>query len=456
MRRLIRCIPAAGLLLTALIFVGPSAGRALDGGRFGAVREFEPDGELRGVVIMFSDHGGWRAADSAAASQVAAAGALVVGIDTPSYIAHLDKADKSCRVLIGDAEAMSRAAQRELNAGPYLFPILAGVGEGGTVAAVILAQARINTVAGAVSVDPAPAISSIRPPCSDVSQMTVAADAAEQPPAGSQGYWSVGLRPGSALVLQDRLTRWETAGLPITSRNLVSAQSDLEALVALVVPHLRSDSSAAGNCLASLPLIPMPAEHPGGVLAVVLSGDGGWRDIDKKVTDELRARGVSVIGWDSLRYFWHRKTPDQVAADLAEVIRSYSVQWRSKRVALIGYSFGADVLPFAFNRLPHDLQANVAMITLLAFSSSADFEISVGGLLGAPASVAALPVAADVARIPGGLIQCFYGRDEPETGCTGLPSGAEVIRTPGGHHFDRDYTAVTNRITDGLASRRSW
>ncbi len=186
----------------------------------------------------------------------------------------------------------------------------------------------------------------------------------------------------------------------------------------------------------------------------MLSGDGGWRDIDKTVAEDMQASGVSVVGWDCLHYFWHAKTPDEVARDLATVLRTYSARWHARHIALVGYSFGADVLPFAFNRLPADLRAKVTLISLLGFTNAADFEISVTGWLGAPPTAAALPVAAEVNQIPRGLIQCFYGEGEDDSACPALATqGIEVIRTAGEHHFDGNYGALAHRIVAGLAGR---
>ena len=58
------------------------------------------------------------------------------------------------------------------------------------------------------------------------------------------------------------------------------------------------------------------------------------------------------MGVDSLRYFWSEKPPERVAADLARILRHYGEAWKAKQVALIGYSFGAGIVPFALNRLP--------------------------------------------------------------------------------------------------------
>ena len=66
----------------------------------------------------------------------------------------------------------------------------------------------------------------------------------------------------------------------------------------------------------------------------------------------MQREGVSVIGIDALRYFWSEKTPQQIAHDLGRVMQTYGARWHTSHVALIGYSFGADVMPFAYNRLP--------------------------------------------------------------------------------------------------------
>ena len=115
---------------------------------------------------------------------------------------------------------------------------------------------------------------------------------------------------------------------------------------------------------------------------------------------------------------------------------------------LIGYSFGADILPFAYNRLPPVEQEHVHRLSLLALSGSADFEIHVSGWLGVDSkSDDTRPTAPELARLPPGLVQCFYGADDADSACQ-LPElkGAELIRTEGGHHFDGNYEALANAI----------
>ena len=124
-----------------------------------------------------------------------------------------------------------------------------------------------------------------------------------------------------------------------------------ERLAALLEAPL---AAAADDTLAGLPLVELPVAAPGRLMAVVYSGDGGWRDIDKDIAGRLQDKGVPVVGVDSLRYFWSEKTPEQIAADLGLIIDHYREAWQRPDVVLVGYSFGADVLPFAYNRLPAD------------------------------------------------------------------------------------------------------
>jgi type IV secretory pathway VirJ component len=186
---------------------------------------------------------------------------------------------------------------------------------------------------------------------------------------------------------------------------------------------------------------------------VIYSGDGGWRDLDKEIGEYLAAHGLPCVGVDSLRYFWRAKTPDVVAADLARIIRHFQRQWNAHEAVLVGYSFGAGVLPFAVNRLPADERAAVLQISLLGLEPRAPFEIAVTGWLGGVAPDAP-PVLPELRQLELSRVQCFYGEEEAQTLCPDPDlAAAEIIRTPGGHHFDRDYEALARRILAGADAR---
>jgi len=390
-----------------------AASTTIPGGRYGNVTVTQPVGPLRGFVVLYSQASGWSAADQQSAEALAKAGALTVGVDTARYAANLatDLAQKkeTCNQLVGDAEALSHQLERQSQSSHYFAPIVAGTGQGATLAMQVLEQAPSNTIAGAVSVDAEPTLDRRFRPC-----------------------------PPDATIIRDKI--------PGFVEKASTGNADRARLVTLIAPHLQT-VSAHDDDVSDLPLIELPAAHPNGLMAIVISGDGGWRDLDKTIAQALQKDGVSVIGWDSLRYFWSEKPPAQTSRDLARVMQTYGARWHAQHVALIGYSFGADVMPFAYNRLPDALRAKVSLISLLGFAPDADFQIRVGGWLGMPASDKALKVRPELTRVPPAIVQCIYGADEEDTLCPALTkTGIEVIRTSGDHHFGGDYNALERRI----------
>jgi type IV secretory pathway VirJ component len=210
----------------------------------------------------------------------------------------------------------------------------------------------------------------------------------------------------------------------------------------------------ADGGIASLPLVELRALPHGPFLAIILSGDGGWRDIDKTIAEKLRSDGVSVVGWDSLHYFWSRKSPEQIASDLGRVIDTYTTRWATPKVALVGYSFGAGVRPFAYDRLTPEAKTRVVQLSLLGLAATTDFEISIAGWLGAAASKDAARTEPALASIDPTMIQCFYGEDETDSVCPALAAKkAEIIQTGGGHHFGGDYDELARFIIEGLRRR---
>jgi type IV secretory pathway VirJ component len=246
----------------------------------------------------------------------------------------------------------------------------------------------------------------------------------------------------------------KVAGTPLDIDEAAGEGNMPKAMAALLRPHLDPMSGEAKGAIASLPLVELPAVPHGPILAIIFSGDGGWRDIDKTIAQKLCSDGVSVIGWDSLHYFWSRKSPEQIANDLSLVIDTYASRWGASKVALIGYSFGAGILPFAFDRLTREAKQRVVQISLLGFAPTTDFEISIAGWLGEPASKDAAPTKPALASIDPSMIQCFYGEEESDSACPELGgNGAEIIRVGSGHHFGGDYDALAQDILTGLRRR---
>ena len=207
------------------------------------------------------------------------------------------------------------------------------------------------------------------------------------------------------------------------------------------------------GALADLPLVTVPAvagSAPGDTFAIVLSGDGGWAGLDKDVAAALAAKGIPVIGLDSLRYFWGARTPAGLAADLDRITRYYAAALGKARVLLVGYSQGADVLPFAVNRLNAATRSHVALAAVMGMSEHALFEFHLSNWIADDDSgPATLPEVDKIAGIP---LLCIYGEEENDTLCPKLdPHKATIVKLKGGHHFDGDYAGLA-RIILGAAA----
>jgi type IV secretory pathway VirJ component len=187
-------------------------------------------------------------------------------------------------------------------------------------------------------------------------------------------------------------------------------------------------------------------------LALVVSGDGGWHETERALARELADHGVAVIGINSLKYFWAKKEPRQVAADLARLLTGYGRTFGTRRYLLVGYSFGADIMPDVWPLLPKRVQDRVAVVSLLAPSRFADFEVTIATILGIP-SVGSWPAA--IHRLPLERTQCFYGREEANRSACTRPAMARAQVKPmrGGHDLDGDVAAIAAAILDAALSK---
>ena len=209
------------------------------------------------------------------------------------------------------------------------------------------------------------------------------------------------------------------------------------------VAHRAADRALS---LRDLPLVEVPAAGAGNddVFAVLLSGDGGWAGLDKEVARAVSERGIPVVGWDTLRYFWSARTPEALAHDLARTLDYYAAAWQRHRVLLIGYSQGADVLPFAVNRLPAVVRSRILTTTLLGLGRKAAFEFHLANWVGPAAGLSILP---EYQKLPRATTLCVFGAGDKDSLCSDFPPGtAGTLELAGGHHFDGDYDALARLV----------
>ena len=409
---------------------------------FGPVTLRMPAQKVQSFAIYFSAGGGRDASDRASVQTLLDHGFEVALIDTGRALARLARRDAACIEIAGALEWVSRNAQRG-SGQTYLEPVLLGAGRGGAFVYVALAQAESHAFRGGASFEFDPRLLVAQPFC------RVSGTPSERLPAGVKLHapWVL---DGLAAGVDARYAQ-SASTLSATSVNVAT---DPEVRVRAALDALEQQAKAGADSLTGIPVIEVGLSSARHTMIVFISGDGGWRDLDKSVAEILARQGYAVIGIDALHYFWSQREPAEAAADIERVIAHYQVMTASRKLVLAGFSFGADVLPFIYNRLPSTRQAALSLLILLAPGRMASFEIHLEEWFGSDEDPAALPIAPELAVIDHQRVYCIYGSEEAETSlCTDAAmAGAHIERIDGGHHFDQDYGALATRIERAIAA----
>ena len=439
----------------------------LPAGRFGTVTVYIPEGTPQSVAIFVSGDGGWNLGVVSMARALTNMGAVVIGVDIRQYLGALGRAatreNAPCQLIAGDFENLSHEIQKEIGMFVYHVPVLLGYSSGATVVYAVLVQSPPGTFAGALSMGFCPdqdfAGAALCPGAvlhythgkkNDL--IFEPAKTLKQPWIAFQGQLDQVCAPGPVDTFAAATTNGEVVKLPLVGhgfgveRNWMPQFLDAYRKITLRVETPPARPPEIGN----LPVMEVHAEDgPSDEMALLVTGDGGWAGLDQELAARLAADGVPTVGLNSLKYFWTGRTPEETAQDVAKIMRHYLAAWNKQRVLLVGYSFGADVLPFVVNRLPPDLRARVATVSLLGVDSNASFEIKIAGWVGADdGGPATRPEVAAMAGVP---VLCIYGEGETDSICPGLPRAPEPSRISlaeigKGHHFSGEYSALAERI----------
>lgn len=173
-----------------------------------------------------------------------------------------------------------------------------------------------------------------------------------------------------------------------------------------------------------------------------LSGDGGWNSFTQKLADSYAAEGINVIGLNSFKYFWKKKTPQQAANDISELLTRYASEWHKEKIIICGFSFGADVAPFIYSRLPETVRGKVVLMQLISPSAHTDFEIHLVDMLGSHGKSEAMDIASEV-RSESVQTICYYGEGEKEKPLNNIKKTnfkASILQ--GDHHYEKSYPEI--------------
>ena len=203
-------------------------------------------------------------------------------------------------------------------------------------------------------------------------------------------------------------------------------------------------------------LTEVPASHSrGNTMAILYTGDGGWRATDRGLAKILADRGIPVVAVNTLHYFWTRRTPEGAANDFARILAHYLAAWKKEKAIVIGYSYGADVLPFILNHLSQRIVSHVELVALLAPTRVVDFKFHIGQWFFRYTPKKAKPVLPEVEKLKNLKVLAFCGDQDSESLCRNLSPGiAKTVFLHGGHRFDKFYGVIAQDILNEVESRQ--
>jgi type IV secretory pathway VirJ component len=143
------------LLVTTVTACARQTDERFDTGRLGHVRVYEPKGEARAVVFLFSEGPRWSGDDERSAIRLRDEGAVVLGIELGAYRTALDASDGECLYLLSEIEVAEPASTAGIAAAALPLADSRRAPEKRARSCTRRSRKRLRPPsAGAVSVDP--------------------------------------------------------------------------------------------------------------------------------------------------------------------------------------------------------------------------------------------------------------------------------------------------------------
>lgn len=197
---------------------------------------------------------------------------------------------------------------------------------------------------------------------------------------------------------------------------------------------------------ANLPITEWKASNNNKPLLFYISGDGGLNRFSTGLCESLNHNGFDVVALNSKSYFYNKKTPDETAQDISTYLTKKLAGRTNPKIVFIGYSFGADVLPFVLNRLPKNISDEIDVSFIMASSGSTDFEIHWLDMLGSGRK-RGMDVVSEINKIQNEKIVIITGSDDKNLDIKQISLNKYThVVLPGGHHFDNDIEEIVQQI----------
>ena len=464
------------IALAIFIFINNALASVADTmmfGAFGKVTIYQPEATPNAIVLFVSGDGGWNLGVIDMAKNIVAQGALVAGVNIQHYFKSIKKQNVKCYYPAGDFEELSLTLQKKYEIKQYMKPILVGYSSGATLVYGMLAQAPANTFSGAIALGFCPDIETDKTLCNGTGLTTHVLKE-------GRAYYLETTEKLTApfIVLQgmtDKVCTYvetekymqgmklgELVSLPNVGHGFSVTKNWLPQFITafkkiLDTPPYAEQKSLQNTLLQSQHLAPLPSDLPLTLIqteskdtlpmAFLISGDGGWTSFDQSVGEALAEKGMPVVGLDAQKYFWNVKTPEETAAAISKTVEHYMQQWNKKSFVLVGYSFGACVVPFVASRLPASIKENLRGVYSLSPDEKADFEIHITDMLSWGSSKDKYDVIEEILKIKSSNPVCIFGEEEESVVRNHFSEAGIKIKTlPGTHHYNNDFNAAANII----------
>ncbi len=390
---------------------------------------------------------------------------LLVKIDVASYLKELNKDNEDCIYLAGEFERLSQVIQKMAKLDEVSKPLLIGDGVGSALVYTILAQSS-KSFLGGVSYNFCPELPFTKKLCPDSEPKSSLTK--KRKSINLEMTKSINIPWYFNLALKNTCQNKSALGFPQALAENYQAKREVfsctehscelfDKFIKLSEEQKPQSPVIQTEKISELPLIELPSENAiKDYFIILLSGDGGWATIDKALGDYFQENQINVVGFDALKYFWKEKNAETLAQDLENIILNYQKKWGSEKVLLIGYSLGAEVLPFALNKMENKIKSKVLSTILLNPGLTAEFEIHFTDWLDIETPEDEQEILPEISKLNRQSIICLYGSDEEEDSlCSKLKNSDIIVKELGGsHHFDGDYETLAQTILKLLPSKK--
>lgn len=177
-----------------------------------------------------------------------------------------------------------------------------------------------------------------------------------------------------------------------------------------------------------------------------ITGDGGFNNFSNDLGSEISKSGYETIALNAKSYFWDKKSPRTVASEISKVISEKLHTGKYDDFILIGYSFGADVMPFIENEFSAEIRSKLKSVILLSPSSTTDFQIRLMDMFGKSAK-RSMDVLSAINQMHVPKMTIFFGSDEKDFPTDKIHlKNIKVIRLPGGHHYEGNIKELSSVV----------